>query len=219
MTLSAAALAIAVASSAEAATYTVYTDRAAFLAAAGQVASEDFNSGNPENFFFRESSVDIGDFRLTDVRSPQTGLFSKIGATPVGGQTIDGTRFVETFGVSGGAQDAGLVLTFDNALRAFGANFASGGSNNVQLRIGGESFFKTNFSLGGFFGVVADGDFNDVLITAPINTGTIVAFDNVLYGSGAAAVPEPASWAMMIAGFGIAGATARSRRARARVLA
>jgi len=37
----------------------------------------------------------------------------------------------------------------------------------------------------------------------------------VLYNNGAGAVPEPASWAMLIAGFGLTGATMRRRRTTA----
>ncbi|MFZ4381301.1 MAG: PEPxxWA-CTERM sorting domain-containing protein [Sandarakinorhabdus sp.] len=43
-----------------------------------------------------------------------------------------------------------------------------------------------------------------------------VVFDDVTFGSatpGPSAVPEPASWAMLIAGFGLIGATLRRRRA------
>ena len=47
------------------------------------------------------------------------------------------------------------------------------------------------------------------------NSGT-VGFDNIEFGALSAvnAVPEPASWALMIAGFGLAGAAARRRRER-----
>ncbi len=40
-----------------------------------------------------------------------------------------------------------------------------------------------------------------------------LAFDNVVYNAGG--VPEPATWAMMIAGFGLAGAAMRRRSAKA----
>lgn len=38
---------------------------------------------------------------------------------------------------------------------------------------------------------------------------------NAFYGNGGGAVPEPGTWALMIAGFGLAGATLRRRRALA----
>lgn len=48
------------------------------------------------------------------------------------------------------------------------------------------------------------------------SNGGTVGFDNFEFGDLAAAVPEPASWAMMIAGFGIAGMALR-RRERAAI--
>ena len=40
-------------------------------------------------------------------------------------------------------------------------------------------------------------------------------YDNITFGSAAPGVPEPASWAMLIAGFGLVGAAARRRRSNA----
>lgn len=38
-----------------------------------------------------------------------------------------------------------------------------------------------------------------------------LAFDNLVYNAGNAGVPEPASWALMLAGFGLVGASMRRR--------
>ena len=43
------------------------------------------------------------------------------------------------------------------------------------------------------------------------NTGGFLQFDDIVVSPVAAAVPEPAAWAMMIAGFGLAGAALRRR--------
>lgn len=48
-----------------------------------------------------------------------------------------------------------------------------------------------------------------------VDGATVGIFDGVVNGTlNAPAIPEPATWAMMIAGFGLAGATARRRRVR-----
>jgi hypothetical protein len=54
----------------------------------------------------------------------------------------------------------------------------------------------------------------------PVATlGNWIQFDNVvLNGGGGAVVPEPATWAMMIAGFGLVGAAARRRRTAPKLL-
>lgn len=47
----------------------------------------------------------------------------------------------------------------------------------------------------------------------PLTTqGAWIQFDNVVLNGGGGAVPEPATWAMMIAGFGMVGAMARRRK-------
>lgn len=45
------------------------------------------------------------------------------------------------------------------------------------------------------------------------NTSEYLAFDNIVYN----AIPEPASWAMMVSGFGLAGAMMRRQRRRTRL--
>jgi hypothetical protein len=65
----------------------------------------------------------------------------------------------------------------------------------------------------GFFGLISTTRI--AYATSIVDRGIIedTAIDNVRIGEGAgAAVPEPASWALMIAGFGLAGAALRRRR-------
>ncbi len=44
-----------------------------------------------------------------------------------------------------------------------------------------------------------------------VNTGLIEIVDNITYGAVGGTIPEPASWAMMIAGFGLVGGALRRR--------
>jgi len=63
-----------------------------------------------------------------------------------------------------------------------------------------------------FFGYTGDA-FDQVQVTGKF--GYYVYFDNVAFGDAASttpAVPEPATWAMLIAGFGLVGSAARRRR-------
>jgi hypothetical protein len=208
-----AALTAGLSTAAQAASFTVFTDRAAFLAAAGAVTVETFDSPDETTIPFLNQTIDVGAFTITDSRSDRTPGYSAIGTRPIGGQTVNGTRFVETFGYDVGL-DGKAVLAFDAPLRAFGANFVSGATNRVQLKIAGESFIKETLTPGSFFGVIGDTAFSSIVITAPPQSGAVIGFDNVTFSTAAIAVPEPASWAMMIAGFGLAGAAARRRGVR-----
>ncbi len=62
------------------------------------------------------------------------------------------------------------------------------------------------------FGARAYYNFNGVKVTKIVfgSSGNSFEFDNLAANVGG--VPEPASWALMIAGFGLAGATLRARR-------
>ena len=78
----------------------------------------------------------------------------------------------------------------------------------------GNGNFAVNGGSDGFFG---NGEVHGVLKFAgtfsEINfTDTSENWHGFTFGIGGAAVPEPASWAMMIAGFGLVGATMRRRR-------
>ena len=50
-------------------------------------------------------------------------------------------------------------------------------------------------------------------------SANFIAYDNITFGSDTPGVPEPATWAMMIGGFGLVGAAMRRRRPTARAFA
>ncbi len=205
--LGAIALAIAAAGSADAATFTVYKDRAAFLAAAGVVTVETFN--NASNQTIKNSSTDFGSFVLSDERTSRTPGDTEV-LTRANG-TIDGSRYVETDGYDFGEADLiGLArLTFDSPISAFGGNFNSGSVGFVQFLIGADRVNDRALTLGGFLGFISDTPFTELRITAPRFSGSAIQYDNLTFSS--AAVPEPASWTMMIAGFAGIGTAARRR--------
>lgn len=64
----------------------------------------------------------------------------------------------------------------------------------------------------GFFGFSSDRPMNQVIIRS---ADARIDLDNLRFNTApATAVPEPASWALMIGGFGIAGGAMRRRSAR-----
>jgi hypothetical protein len=86
-------------------------------------------------------------------------------------------------------------------------------SIDVELLDGSmETFSLPVNTVGGtqFWGVVSDIAFTKVLAVQTNNPGVADAFgiDDISYN----VVPEPATWAMLIAGFGLVGAAARRRR-------
>lgn len=68
--------------------------------------------------------------------------------------------------------------------------------------------FTTTVDVSQFYGATGGG-FDRIVITPPGNNAMLSKDFQI-----AAGVPEPASWAMLIAGFGLVGAAARRRRVR-----
>lgn len=200
-------LATALGGVAEAATFTVYKDRAAFLAAAGKVSVETFNSSSDQTV--KNSSIDFGSFVLSDERSSRTPGDTQI--TTRANSSPNGSRYVETLGYDYG--EVNLIgfakLTFDAPVTAFGGEFGSGSVGFVQFLVGADKINDRALALGGFLGFISDTAFTELRITAPRFSGAAIQYDNLTFSS--AAVPEPASWAMMIAGFAAVGAAARRR--------
>ena len=98
-----------------------------------------------------------------------------------------------------------LSFTFDPGITyAVGATSSAGASYRLDEQVntvGAFSFLLGNQNTGGAFGA-------STLITSQACCDVATAF--VIAEPGA--VPEPATWAMMLTGFGIAGAALRKRR-------
>jgi hypothetical protein len=98
-------------------------------------------------------------------------------------------------------QDAGLWFETDNGAALFNIDSPYDHSDPVRYN---------RF----FFGVVDPDGFSEVTLT-PTVFGDVVSFDRLQSSTlppPSGAVPEPAAWALMIAGFGLTGAAMRSRR-------
>jgi hypothetical protein len=120
----------------------------------------------------------------------------------------DGAAFLAQAGVAG--------LSIEGAASGNGVVFLNGGQLNHSVG-GWQSFFSSNafitgvsFGAGSGFGANFVGYIDNVRGTTVGGDTGIVNFE---------AVPEPATWAMMIGGFGLVGAAMRRRSSQKAVLA
>ena len=209
LVLAAAASAVVLAAApASAATIVKYTNRAAFQTASGAPIRETFNSYTSD-VDFSNGSIDFGTFRLTHTRT-FGGDTAALDTPPVagGGAGNDGTANIQATVASSGTRYAELIIDFAAPTTSFGANFSSGGSGQVFFEVLGQNFNQTATG-DGFIGFTSDTAFTRVIIKPRQGAAFRVTMDNVSFN--APGVPEPASWAMMIAGFGLAGGALRSR--------
>lgn len=109
------------------------------------------------------------------------------------------------------------VISFAGAT-AFGMTYGSyaGNSGAISFTLSDGSVYSTNLpstsATLGFFGFTSAAPITS--ITVDNQVGGSQVFDVTSFSVGSAgAVPEPESWAMLIAGFGLAGAAMRRRRA------
>ena len=121
-----------------------------------------------------------------------------------------------------------ITLTFANAVQSVGAQFQADfyGPFTAEL-IGSNGAVLGSFALGGnsdgnndnsavFVGLMStSADIKQVQfhLTSSVGSPNDFAIGTVSFAGGA--VPEPATWALMITGFGLAGATLRRRREQA----
>jgi hypothetical protein len=210
----AALAASALTSAANAATVT-FNDRATFQANLSRSFTDTYetNLGYPAGF----SVTNNADFSaiVGQTRYQTTGfqnlniLFGPFGndrstnycAGCNGSFTLffDATTFGTTNGVSGVGLDVTTNLDYD-ALVTFG-------DNSSQV-------FTLTRNVQSFFGLTSDRLIKSIAFGPGgngITTNGSTAIDNLTIGV-SGAVPEPATWAMMIVGFGLIGAAARRRQ-------
>lgn len=173
---------------ASAATYTTYSDRTAFEAAAGPVTTNDLESV-PAGSGYDGISLDLGDF----------SVFADANGNPARNKVDDGFRTPETPSYNG-TQTADFFLNNSSGSLTFAAPIYSIGFDIAFFGNGAASVSKVTILgfdflgdlLGNeqiFFGLLSDTPFTTIGFSATANDGFQI--DNISYG-GAPAVPLPA---------------------------
>ena len=191
---------------------TTFTDRGAFQAALGGFSIENFNSvvGEPS---FQSSPLIVGSLTLQGFGTQFDRNFIDQPPQQFSVFDIDGTTNVNAVTADGGT--GGFTITFASAVTGFGADFAAFqdfvlrsqiviGSDIVQPAINGGNVVQ-------FLGYTSTTPFTSVRFEG-VGAADGFAFDNVTFGGVAAAVPEPATWAMMLIGFAGLGFASQARR-------
>jgi hypothetical protein len=186
-----------------------------------------FGSGNPNGAFAvdTENGIEIG------LRAKISGIHPQI--TPVGnvysiplGQTFNFDYSFDPYanGLGSEASIAGLseLITITDAF-GFSTSFDPSLSllGNSHLAGGPDAFQNSEkISFGFLQGAGYNPNLNDTYnVTFSVSNAAgakLLSVNNIVnIGAGAGGVPEPASWALMIMGFGAVGATLRRRRTAA----
>lgn len=185
---------------------TTYTSEAAFVAAAGGgLAFESFETPAAVN--------------------PTTVVLNDVTVSCSGSTYCPGFFGVRQLNATDGRQTVffatpdSATFTFSSAITAFGIDVIDlgtvGGTNFTINYVNGSSVLFSNYSGGGvlFAGVIDTIPFLSVTFSGSSpNDG--IDFDRLQYKFDNA-VPEPTTWLMMIAGFGLVGASQRRRASRA----
>lgn len=199
---------------------TVYGTRAALDAAAAGLVTEDFEEavlGDPGATSFTgvlDSGTNNGIFAAGDIEAGFTMSTTDAGGAPGSNNIYVGKNFggVPTTVVSSNFFGENFLLVFGPTITAFGADLSgfngTDGSWTVTVRSAGGDEGSFVLGTGGFFGMTSTVAITEIYFDKPDTGGTI---DNVAF-SAAGVVPEPGTWALMIAGFGLAGAALRRRR-------
>lgn len=147
-----------------------------------------------------------------------------IGNGDPGGWSLQGTNGSTFMGFNGGSYS--LKLNFASLLSQFTLDAArSGGSSSgtgitISAFLNG-SLISTNTAVFGDINrwstLTLAGSFDEVRITGTGTEFRPFGVDNVVFSDSVAAVPEPATWAMILLGFGFIGGAMRSAKRRHKV--
>jgi hypothetical protein len=186
--------------------------------AGGVVSTQQLNLGQSAYTDFTLSKNPVGDYgsivgSLTDIAPSGSGPGEGARAS---GVTLNFNSAINSFGFNVGdwgtcCDPSALYIAFDG-----GPGIQVGlydGTNDTALTNGNYEIFVAAFDDSSSFSQVTfwgDG-FGEVLYA-----GGTVRYALIDQGSLPSGIPEPATWAMMICGFGMAGASLRRRRTFAR---
>ena len=160
--------------------------------------------------------------QLSTTQNDLLGLSFNIGAFQflnfrIDISSIDLDRFGGPFVPSGGTAPTFRFSLFDNPGGGLGVGTGTALSfvdATAPFNTSKNSFLWTTANAG----LSAAGNTNgNVILRIDVLDGGYAAFDNIVItaddiGAGVPGVPEPGSWAMLIAGFGLVGAAMRRRR-------
>lgn len=212
-----AAAAVLVAATPGLATVTSFTDRAGFEAAAGTLVTQDFNGVAADTSFNNQTRAFAGFTVRGDDPLNQAGGNNYIDVPPLNDAlspanfSVDGTTLLNAVVFP---NSTSVTFTFNRAITAVG--FDTRRMQNLptlmQIGVAGETIIPGVLPF--FLGFVSDTPFTTLTFSgqAGAQFGDSFSIDNFSFSANA--VPEPASWAMLIAGFGLVGASGRRRRLR-----
>lgn len=203
-----------------AAAVTVYTDGSAFASAlTGSYTLANLDAGAlgaiaaPYTVQAPAASTAFGALGIS---------FAGFNATVAGGQDYQiptpGRDRLILFGNYFGGQ---LTINFSAPVNGVGwrSNIGDGGRVIAysDVNLGGTQIGTGNVGSGAFGGLISDSAIRSIQLTCDFNGDYACGAYDIQFGTLAVAppaVPEPASWAMMIAGFGLAGVALRRRAPR-----
>jgi len=139
-----------------------------------------------------------------------TSVFYGMGDTNAGGDP-DVTAGAYTSSVFGAPGASTQLYSIDTALDVLTKQANSAGTLTTVGALGVNLGSRTSFDIAGSDAFAFNGS---TLYSVNLATGALSSLgntDRALFGIAIAAVPEPASWAMMISGFALIGASLRRR--------
>ena len=212
---------LALACSVPAAAQVQFTDRAAFTAAAAPAATATYTY----NFDVAGTNDFAAPFAIAS-SADNAGVGSYVTAAAAPETVVDGTRFL-AIRLDPQAGPGAFALSSTQSFYAFGFDINPYRDSGFSDLGEGVTFTASNGQTGTFTLPTTDTtEFRGFVFNSPITSvsfrsngtdggnATVFGTDNwTIYSAAVAAVPEPASWALLIGGFGAVGA-ARRRRGR-----
>lgn len=123
--------------------------------------------------------------------------------------------------IGGGGSGMTVLINFGAGAAAFGLDLFAVNSNTTleaydssNNLLGSTLLASSGSAVNGFVGL---GGFATQIASARVVTSDYLGIDNFRFVQSAAAVPEPATWAMLLVGFGFVGGSLRSARRRQKV--